>query len=326
MLLLLLSMAVGACGHPEELSAVKTTGSSTDLQAVANCVDKNFQCSYWSVIGECDKNPRYMHVMCKDSCRLCAGDGASRSHELYAALEHQHIHARQEPSHLKEMLELSYDPRIFIFDDFVTDEECELLKSYALPTLEPSRTVNGTTGEQIETSLRKNYQMTVNKTECTEHSVISEVIRRMHVLARAPLGHGEQLSVGRYQEGEYYQPHFDSEPNQQIRRTATVLVYLSVPEAGGETIFPKRSVCTGENFQKCCEDIPNTISARGGVWVPAKKRQALLFYSHDLDGRRNVYGMHASCPVQAGEKWIAQQWFRDTPYASSPHRATVQPS
>lgn len=287
--------------------------------ADASCVDQNFQCTYWSGIGECEKNPAYMHVACRESCRLCPGDEASRSQELYHSLEQQHIHARQEPSHLKEMSELSYDPRIYVFDDFLTDKEAEFLKKHGLPHLQPSRTVNYTDGSLVDSKLRKNSQMSVDKADCVEHPVISEVIRRMHLLARAPLVHGEQLQVGRYGEGEYYEPHFDSEPMQDIMRTATVLVYLSVPEEGGETIFPKRSVCTDENFQKCCEDIPGMMAGGGGAWIPAKKRQALLFYSHDLDGRRNSFGMHGSCPVLSGEKWIAQQWFRAAPYKESPH-------
>mmetsp|Transcript_65895 Transcript_65895/g.117122 ORF Transcript_65895/g.117122 Transcript_65895/m.117122 type:complete len:326 (+) Transcript_65895:81-1058(+) len=311
LLALLLTAATGA--------AHEVAGESSDVQVMADCVDRDLQCTYWSGIGECDKNPRYMHVMCKESCRLCPGDTASRSAELYQSLEHQHIHARQEPSFLKEMMEVSYDPRVYVFDDFLTEKEAEFLMWYARPELRPSRTVNNTDGSMVESKFRKNFQMSVNETDCVDHPVIAEVIRRMHVLARAPFGHAEHLQVGRYQEGDYYEPHFDSEPVQNIMRSATVLVYLSVPEAGGETIFPKRSECTGEKFHSCCEDISSMITAGDGAWIPAKKRQALLFYSHDVDGRRNSNGMHASCPVQTGEKWIAQQWFRDAPYAGSPH-------
>merc|ERR1712054_368061 len=90
---------------------------------------------------------------------------------------------------------------------------------------------------------------------------------------------------------------------------------------GGETIFPKRENCGKENFRGCCEDLTAKVVEKGqGVFVPGKKRQALLFFSHDPDGRHNIYGMHGSCPVRSGEKWIAQQWFRAEPYHLSPHR------
>jgi len=37
----------------------------------SSCVDNNTYCSYWASIGECSKNPNYMHVYCKKSCQKC---------------------------------------------------------------------------------------------------------------------------------------------------------------------------------------------------------------------------------------------------------------
>ena len=73
-------------------------------------------------------------------------------------------------------------------------------------------------------------------------------MQRLQLLARAPLQHAEPLQavfhslslqglalrlsqVGRYEVGEFYQTHFDSEPEQGVRRAATVLIYLEPPEA-----------------------------------------------------------------------------------------------
>ena len=36
-----------------------------------NCKDLNTECSYWAQNGECEKNPSFMHVNCKNSCNLC---------------------------------------------------------------------------------------------------------------------------------------------------------------------------------------------------------------------------------------------------------------
>merc|ERR1712070_265499 len=104
----------------------------------------------------------------------------------------------------KELRELSYDPRIFIYDDFVTDEECEFLKTYAEPSLQQARTINATSGLQQLDKVRTNWQMYVNQTDCAEHPIISSIVRRCHTLARIPLAHGEQIQVGRYREGEFY--------------------------------------------------------------------------------------------------------------------------
>lgn len=305
----------------EGTTASQSTGTDNNsLQALAECIDRNHQCAYWSGIGECEANPRYMHVMCRSACRMCPGDD-TRASKLYRSLELQYVHERQQPPPpMEELRELSYDPRVFVIDDFVTDEEAEVMMNYAKPLLKQARTINATTGLQQLDKARTNWQMYVNKTDNLEHPIFSKVVKRCHDLARIPLGHGEQIQVGRYNEGEFYEPHFDSEPNQGVRRSATVLIFLHGAEEGGETIFPKHLNCGHENFHGCCEDIPGKVLKQGkGLFIEGKKRQALLFYSHDLDGRNNIYSMHGSCPVVKGAKWIAQQWLREAPLESSPH-------
>eukprot|EP00879_Flechtneria_rotunda_P002604 GHRR01002805.1.p1 GENE.GHRR01002805.1~~GHRR01002805.1.p1 ORF type:complete len:312 (+),score=60.59 GHRR01002805.1:150-1085(+) len=41
------------------------------------CSDNNENCVYWAGTGECGKNPAYMHMYCKLSCRLCDASAAS---------------------------------------------------------------------------------------------------------------------------------------------------------------------------------------------------------------------------------------------------------
>lgn len=58
---------------------------------------------------------------------------------------------------------------------------------------------------------------------------------------------GEDMQVLRYEHGQKYDPHFDyfSDPVNIARgghRIATVLMYLSDVEKGGETVFPSAEV------------------------------------------------------------------------------------
>lgn len=58
---------------------------------------------------------------------------------------------------------------------------------------------------------------------------------------------GEAMQVLRYELGQKYEPHFDyfhDKVNQQLggHRIATVLMYLSDVEKGGETVFPNSEV------------------------------------------------------------------------------------
>lgn len=59
---------------------------------------------------------------------------------------------------------------------------------------------------------------------------------------------GESIQILHYENGEKYEPHFDyfhDKNNQALggHRIATVLMYLSNIEKGGETIFPNSEVC-----------------------------------------------------------------------------------
>merc|ERR1739844_8739 len=39
------------------------------------CVDNSKHCPVWSKTGECEKNPDYMLVNCRKSCKVCTVDG-----------------------------------------------------------------------------------------------------------------------------------------------------------------------------------------------------------------------------------------------------------
>lgn len=58
---------------------------------------------------------------------------------------------------------------------------------------------------------------------------------------------GESIQILHYENGQKYEPHFDyfhDKVNQELggHRVATVLMYLSDVEKGGETIFPNSEV------------------------------------------------------------------------------------
>jgi len=50
-------------------------GTGSTPQTSGNCNDDNEQCNAWAGVGECEKNPAYMHDKCKSSCNVCPQSG-----------------------------------------------------------------------------------------------------------------------------------------------------------------------------------------------------------------------------------------------------------
>mmetsp|Transcript_35370 Transcript_35370/g.64749 ORF Transcript_35370/g.64749 Transcript_35370/m.64749 type:complete len:306 (-) Transcript_35370:66-983(-) len=258
-------------------------------QEAAGCEDGDWQCRYWAAVGECDKNPSYMHVVCKSSCRLCPEDSAEDDTWRYSALENHFLPQRLPPilsaDFQREMAwkekhrapwftERLYEPRVYILDEFLTDAECEVLKSASVGS------------------------------EALQH--------RLDSLARLPSTFREPLQVLNMRGGE--EPFV--EDSSEALRAAVVILFLSDSTAGGEVILPRLAMsCHGEHFQQCCgahgSRIPSPVLG-GRLTLQPVRRQAVLLYTHDLDGRRNSLGMLGYCPPRAGgeEVWMALQWYR----------------
>eukprot|EP00899_Mesostigma_viride_P013779 jgi/Mesvir1/22401/Mv17889-RA.1 len=54
-------------------------------EIITSCVDQQELCATWAEMGECTKNPTFMSVSCRKSCRLCSKEGAA---EAVASLKH----------------------------------------------------------------------------------------------------------------------------------------------------------------------------------------------------------------------------------------------
>lgn len=90
----------------------------------------------------------------------------------------------------------------------------------------------------------------------------------------------ETIALTRYRAGGFYSNHADG-------RRATVLIYLGGEEdaVGGATFFPHL-----------------------GLRVPPLPGRALVFFPTFADGERKAEMIHAAEELQAGEKYIVQQW------------------
>jgi prolyl 4-hydroxylase len=72
----------------------------------------------------------------------------------------------------------------------------------------------------------------------------------------------------------------------------TVLMYLTTPDEGGETVFPNAAEkTTGPEWSEC---------ARKGLAVKTYRGDAIMFYGLKPDGTVDMTSLHGSCPTTAG--------------------------
>ncbi|QHO17095.1 probable prolyl 4-hydroxylase 6 isoform X1 [Arachis hypogaea] len=239
------------------------------------------------------------------------------------------------------VIQLSWQPRAFIYKKFLTDEECDHLITLAKDKLEKSMVADNESGKSIESEVRTSSGMFLGK---GQDEVVAAIEARIAAWTFLPIENGESIQILHYENGQKYEPHFDyfhDKANQIMggHRIATVLMYLSNVEKGGETIFPNAEVkCSSHlfllwpilmntssvslsplaltgfesNLPQAKESQPKDESwskcAHKGYAVKPEKGDALLFFSLHLDATTDSRSLHGSCPVIEGEKWSATKW------------------
>jgi prolyl 4-hydroxylase len=184
-------------------------------------------------------------------------------------------------------------PRIVVFGNVLSSEECDELIALAQPKLARSLTVDNQTGGDEVNPARTSDGMFFNR---GENPVCERIERRLAELVNWPYENGEGLQVLRYKHGAQYVPHYDyfdpAQPGTPKilqrggQRVATIVMYLRTPERGGSTVFP---------------DI--------GLEVAPIKGSA-VFFSYDRP-HPDTKTLHGGSPVTLGEKYVATKWMRE---------------
>ena len=185
------------------------------------------------------------------------------------------------------------EPRIVVFGNLISAEECDELIALARVRLARSETVQTNTGASEVNPSRTSQGMFFDR---GEHPVCSRIEVRMAALLRWPLENGEGLQVLRYAPGAEYKPHYDffdpAQPGTPVilrrggQRVASLVCYLNTPAGGGETVFPDVNL--------------SVAPVRGNA----------VFFSY---GRPHpvTRSLHGGAPVLEGEKWVATKWLRE---------------
>jgi prolyl 4-hydroxylase len=195
------------------------------------------------------------------------------------------------------VLSVMAHPRIVVFGDLISAEECDALIAAARPRMSRSLTVATKTGGEEVNEDRTSNGMFFTR---GESELVARIEARIARLVRWPVENGEGIQVLHYRPGAEYKPHFDYfDPDgpgtptilkRGGQRVGTLVMYLAEPEKGGGTIFP---------------DVHFEVAPRRGHAV---------FFSYERP-HPSTKTLHGGAPVMAGEKWIATKWLREREFA-----------
>ena len=192
-----------------------------------------------------------------------------------------------------EVLMAMSHPRVVVFGDLLSAEECTELIELASRRLSRSETVATRTGDSEVNEARTSDGMFFLP---AEFPVCARLEARLARLLDWPLENGEGLQILRYRPGAEYKPHYDyfdpAEPGTPAilkrggQRLASIVCYLNTPEAGGATVFPEAGI--------------EVAPVRGNA----------VFFSYEQP-HPSTRTLHGGAPVLAGEKWVATKWMRE---------------
>lgn len=193
---------------------------------------------------------------------------------------------------------LSESPRIYFLPNFLSDKECDYLINSARDQLDRSRVIAESGSKNMNVLDNRRTSSGAFLPYGRDDAMIQKIEQRIAEVTHYPVENGEALHVLRYKKGQEYQPHWDYFPRETPagaaalerggQRVATLIMYLSEPKEGGETIFP-----------------------RVKLTVTPIKGSAVLFFNCLEDGNEDPRTLHGGAPVKAGVKWIATKWIRE---------------
>ncbi len=196
----------------------------------------------------------------------------------------------------RAIIDLNIEPRIYTIDNFLSPAECKHLIATA-KGMEMNRAFISGAKAGAVSDVRTNTVCWVNHFRDTS---TKRIANRVAGLVGLPISYAERFQVVHYSVGQEYRPHFDAfDPKSKSaprtmksggQRLITVLGYLNDVPAGGATEFPEL-----------------------GIKIPAQRGKILVFHNC-IPGtkERHTDTLHAGCPVEEGEKWAFNLWFRES--------------
>lgn len=195
--------------------------------------------------------------------------------------------------------QVSKDPLVVVVDDFVTEGERTHIMNLARKKMK-----RGKVTRVDELGYSKARTGSAAWIPHDQTPLVRGLVKRVSDLVGIPTHHAESLQIVHYSETQQYKPHYDGwelDTEKGRNRTAnggqrllTVLMYLNEVDGGRSTNFPK--------LRLEVEPIPG--------------RMVIFHNSVQKRGRDHLHkkALHGGMPVEDGEKWACNLWYRAEPY------------
>ncbi len=181
------------------------------------------------------------------------------------------------------------DLEIFVFQDFLTDQECQKTMTLIDHDAQPSTLYIGTEIDGFRTSSSCNLD--------PWDEFVNGIEERICTVLGIQNDYAETMQGQRYHVGEQFKHHHDffhtnqeywkTEATNGGQRSWTAMIYLNDVLEGGATEFPHAKI---------------------GVMPLAG---SMIIWNNMLsDGTPNDKSLHAGTPVLQGSKYIVTKWFR----------------
>jgi len=204
---------------------------------------------------------------------------------------------------------LCQDPVLYLYHDFLTQEEMSYMKSNVLSVLTAGTVIMKDDPTTLETISRS---QSVGWLFDHQHQLLYKLSKKVSLLTgletfRPKLSdkyegiEAEAWQVGMYGPGGHYLPHRDAlipEGDNPLKdhwqgdlwvgdRIATLMFYLS-SLVGGRTAFTKMRVA-----------------------AQPREGTAVFWYNLHKDGKVEDLSDHGACPTILGIKWVSNKWIRE---------------
>ncbi|KAL1565551.1 procollagen-proline 4-dioxygenase [Salvia divinorum] len=191
-----------------------------------------------------------------------------------------------------QVVQLSWQPRVFLYRGFLSEEECDYLIYWG------RRTMGGNDLPIVNMNdTRNDPGISVDAVD----KIARRVEERISAWTFLPKENSKSLSVLHIgpETSKQHHHYFDTKSVEQVGQPllATVILYLSNVSQGGQLLFPQSK---NNVWSDCTKNSDTSRPTRGN---------AIVFFNLHLNATPDRSSDHARCPIPKGDLWFATRFF-----------------